>query len=235
MLQSLLKFTHVSCACTPLIIFASENKGKLVSPICMKIMFISSHSCISFKAACFNHPFHENELENHWFLNGRCHMSELLVYRPQSPDIKETWLSSASSAVQWRTEEHRFLFFNLKILKILKIFNLKIQNLKFCYLISFPLCTLTSRAKWNQSWTRVFSHIFITSFHQRDLCLPIRRLWLVWIFTLECNKWQIWCWISDILILHRCTSAVFCDFIPASDIRLMKLTQNWKTNLKENK
>lgn len=44
-------------------------------------------------------------------------MSELVVYTPESPDVKETSLSSASSAVQWRTEEQRFLFFNLKILK----------------------------------------------------------------------------------------------------------------------
>lgn len=72
MLQSLLKFTHVSYACTPLIILASENKGKFVSPICIKIMSISSHGCISFKAVCLNFPSHKNELEDHCFLNGIC-------------------------------------------------------------------------------------------------------------------------------------------------------------------
>lgn len=72
MLQSLLKFTHVSYACTPLIILASENKYKLVSPICIKIMSISSHGRISFEAVCLNLPSHKKEFKDHCFLNGIC-------------------------------------------------------------------------------------------------------------------------------------------------------------------
>lgn len=72
MLQTLLKFTHVSYACTPLIILPSENKSKLVSPICIKIVSISSHGCISFEAVCLNLPSHKHELEDQYFLNGIC-------------------------------------------------------------------------------------------------------------------------------------------------------------------
>lgn len=57
---SLLKFTRVSYACTPLIVFASENKCTLVSWICIKIMSVSSHACISFKAVCLNLLSHKS-------------------------------------------------------------------------------------------------------------------------------------------------------------------------------
>lgn len=60
MLQSLLKFTHVSYACTPLIILAAEDKGKLGSPICIEVVSVVSHGCISFQAVCLNLPSHKN-------------------------------------------------------------------------------------------------------------------------------------------------------------------------------
>lgn len=55
MLQSLLKFTHVSYACTPLIILAAGDKGKLGSPsalrscpLCLTVVSLSRQSASTF-------------------------------------------------------------------------------------------------------------------------------------------------------------------------------------------
>lgn len=117
LLQSLLKFTHVSSACTPLIIAASENKGKLASHICREIMSIPSHTSSSFKSA-WTFLLTGKDWEITALLEECVTSCGFLPYKPQPLDwLLLRDLSSASKAILWSVEGHRVLCFALKNLR----------------------------------------------------------------------------------------------------------------------